>query len=187
MIVLDLFARFLSALFSVAGIIGFIAGVVCEYTFLRWRCHQLDKTDPQGSPHKVKIKRVYWVWALVFVVLGGVTVKTQTTYDQIVHLTRDTQECSRQFNSALKASADIGKEEREINARWQDEQFNRAAKLNDLLLKYGSTSAPGYLQERVPVDTAYYYKMNQLFNERNATFDARAKLGGYPEPTCGKS
>lgn len=180
----DIFSS-IAELFSTRGIVGFILGVVFEYTFLKLRSRYLDKVDPKGRPHKVKIKRVYWVWALVFIVLGGVTYKSQVTYDAILQLSKDTKDCSKQFNEALKARAEINKEESQTDTRWQNANFERTKKLNELIRQFGSSAHPGYLEAKMPVDMKYYQDINQIFHDRDVIAQQRA-LVGYPEPTCGK-
>lgn len=180
------FIKSFASLFSAPGIIGFLLGVLCEYTFLKLRCKYLDKTRPEEGKHKVKIKRVYWVWALVFIVIGGLTYKTQTTYDLTSKIANDNKQCQKEFFDTLQTRSKIGEDndhwsyvQRTALADWLNEILNPPADIVAL-----DRRGSGY-DEWAENTTRYYFNIiHKAQEEQNENIKERADHP-YPEPTCG--
>lgn len=167
----------LSGLFSIEGILGFILGAFAEYAFLKTRCWYLNKKHSEGIPRTVKIKKSYFVWALIFIIMGGIAYKNDKTYNQLVS-------CSKEFNAAIKARGDINTEQNDINYRWQVATYNRTMNLGGMLREYGSTADPRYVKKKTPIDLEYADTVSKIFEDQRAVAEKRAQIP-YPEPTCG--
>lgn len=171
-------AQSIAGLFSIEGIVGFILGMVFEYVFLKLRCRYIDKVDPKGRPHKVRIKRSYWVWALIFIVMGGIAYKNQDTYDRLT-------KCSKEFYAALDSRAKINNEKFAMDTRWQVATYNRTVELGNMLREYGSASDPRYQERKMVIDLRYADEVSAIFKEQQEIAEKRAQTP-YPEPTCGR-
>lgn len=77
-------------LFSLSGLIAFLAGVLCTYFWYwakdRWR----DRKDPARAPHRTQFRSLLLLWVLVYVVVGYMAIKQET-------LAQDTRHCEVEF------------------------------------------------------------------------------------------
>lgn len=126
----------------------------------------------------MKFKRSYLVWAMIFIVMGGIAYRNQDIYDRLAT-------CSKEFNLAIKARGDINTEQQEINYRWQVATYNRTMELSGMLRKYGSSADERYVIGKTPIDLEYADTVSKIFEDQKVIFEKRAATP-YPEPNCGR-
>ncbi|WP_319456849.1 MULTISPECIES: hypothetical protein [unclassified Mycobacterium] len=205
-------------LFSWQTAVGFIAGLLAQRAWVHWRAHRLDLIEPLpgGRRHRSgSLSRVWVAGAIVAFVLALVMVQTQRTAnrtDQVIRdvqtLTRDTAECSRQFNAALKARSEATKfdgplasldaRERALDARdrdasreWLFTLLNPPPVIADL--SDGDPAREGFA---VAITRQYLGAIEDVRKQRDDVTrqrddltrqrDAIRTANPYPDPTCGK-
>jgi len=183
----------LAGLFSLSGLISFFAGIGVTRVYYWFRCRHLDKVDPRHRPHVNRYRGLVLLWGLVFVLTGYMGVQYQVTQTRVRNLSQETQDCQREFNTALIARSRIAAEndtwsaiQRRALADWLHEILLPPPHIADLRLNdpaFGSN--PEYVQWSIDVTTKYYNIIQKAQDEQDENVRERA---GHPlpEPTCGK-
>lgn len=183
----------LSELFSLSGLIAFLLGMVATHFYYYVRCRYLDRSDPDGKPHRMRYKSTLILWALIIVTTGYIGVQQFETKSNLYELTIHTSQCQADFNNALTARAAISAD----NDKWSAIQRKAIADwLHEILLpppdiqeirnhdpQFGTN--PRYVQWSIDVTTKYYNVIQKAQDEQDQNAKERADHP-LPEPTCGR-
>lgn len=182
-----------AGLFSLTGLLAFIAGVAATRVYYWFKERYMDRNDPKGQPHHVGFRGLTMLWALIFITTGFIGFQQQQTATQVRSNAADTKECQREFNTALLARSAISEDndhwsaiQRKALGDWLHEILLPPAEIQhirDTDPNFGTN--PVYVQWGWDV-TQYYYgiiEKAQLEQEQNQRERAAHPL---PEPTCGR-
>jgi hypothetical protein len=183
----------LGDLFSLTGLIAFVAGHLATRLYFYVKCRYQDHVDPSNKPHTSSYRGLAFLWAMVFVISGYSGMQTYSTAAEVRQLSMDTAHCQEEFNRALKARAQITTD----NDKWSAIQRRAIAEwLHEILLpppdiqnlrdndpNFGTN--PRYVQWSIDVTTRYYNIIQKAQDEQDANAKERENHP-LPEPACGR-
>lgn len=181
----------IGGLFSISSMISFLAGVAGTILFYRVEDKWVkDHQSGEEKPPVHKLRSLWILWSLVFVITGYIGFQEHETAESVRTLSRQTQDCQRQFQETLKIRSDAGDA--------QDEWARRKSQaiggwLRDILfppediarLRNENPNDPRYQQWAITVTSKYLGLIDEAEKEQEAAMKERQEHP-YPEPTCGK-
>lgn len=189
-------------LFSFGGLIGFLVGVALTIVFYRLEDRYSSRHCPEdGTPKPMhKLRSIWILWAILFVVTGYIGVQEQTTANQVRHLSANTAECQKQFFTALKLRAQVNDKIQKSNNQsdeWSREKTLAISNwLRDILtppadmlaLRERDSADPKYTEWVINITQSYLHKIDILEKAQEAELADRAAhpQPPLPEPTCGR-
>ena len=181
----------IQTLFSWTFLIGFIGGFLAQRAWCITKAKWLDMQEPGKKHRPGGLDRKWLAGAIALVITGSVTLTTQQTaedtkrnFEVIAQLTRDVQDCQRQFNTVTKLNRKLTVDYNEIQARFQDAVLKRTNDLSELQKRF-PVNSPGYIEGKAIIDGVYNSIVNQIIHDRDLN-NAKREATKYPEPTCGK-
>lgn len=172
-------------LFSLTGLIAFLAGMLAQYVYCWSKDRYRDRIDPTHSPHRTKFKSLLLLWVLVYVVVGFMAVKQQ-------RMSEDSLRCNREFHQRETEIIDIQNDYmkantvqlKEVSAWFHDALFPPPEIAQIRQTDPNWQVNPTYIKWALEM-TSKHEIVIQLAQEQQAVADEARKQRPLPEPKCG--
>lgn len=177
-------------LFSLTGLLAFLAGILSTYVWMWGKDRYHDRTDPAHRPHRTAFRSMLLLWMLVYIVVGYIALQQQAQSVAVHKLAADTERCQSDFLASLHDRAKANDE----SDKWSTVKTEAiAAWMHELTfpppdmaaLRTRSPNDPVYVKWALTM-TDHYFEIIDNANQQQAEAIEYRQSHPLPEPKCGK-
>lgn len=172
------------------GGVAFAIGCIVTYGIMCWRLnmtHQDGSWKRDGKLKWPQLRKSFWAWVLIFAALLYIGYQNQQVRNDVVDLSRNTADCQKQFNSAIRAIADANVSDLKLinkkidaGAVWLGTLLNPPPQIAAL-----GDDTPERKQWAIGLTGDYLNELARIQTEQQKNDELRQK-NPLPQPTCGR-